>query len=124
MAATTGLATGLCRGRNLRRRGRPGRLTDGVSEGEQIVAGGFAGARIGSQADDLPAPGSREAFAVLRTQVIGVGFGEGGEGTQHGRLVGVHVGERVDRRAATCGARTTTGGSHEATVPRLRRTPD
>ena len=56
-------------------------------------------------------------------QVVGVRLGVGGQRTEHGRLVGVDVGQRHHRRPAARGAGAAAGGLHgpDATSRRGRR---
>src|SRR5207342_2946635 len=62
----------------------------------------------------LPPTGGRETLGVHLAQVVGVRLGVRRERTDDGRLVGVDIGERRDRRAAARGARTAPDGTHGA----------
>ncbi len=108
------LAAGLLRGSGPRRRGRAGGLADRVGQREQVVVGRPLGLRVGRQPEHLPAAGGGESLGVGLAQVVGVRLGVRRERAQDGRLVGVHVRQRVDRGTAARGARTATGGTHAA----------
>ena len=73
---------------------------------------------------DLPAARGAETLAVRLAEVVGVRLGVRRQRAQHGGLVGVHVGQRVDRGTATRGTRTTTCWIHAGdATPRADRRP-
>ena len=90
-----------------------GRLADGVGEGQQVVGRGPGCRRVGCQPEHLPPARRGESFAVWVTQVIGVRLGVRRQGSEDCGLIGVDVGQRVDRWAATGTTRTATGRTHE-----------
>lgn len=83
------------------RNGRPGRLSDGVGQGDQVVGGGRGRGEIAVVTNQIPASGGGEAAGVGLAQVVGVRLGERGEGADDGRRVVVDVGESGDRLSGT-----------------------
>jgi hypothetical protein len=57
---------------------------------------------------------------VRFAEVVRVGFGEGGEGSDHGRGVAVDVGQRGDRLSGTAVAGAAPWGPHGGTLSPLR----
>src|SRR5918996_1649848 len=101
-----------------------GGLAHRVGEREQVVTARPDARRIRSEPDDLPAPWRHESLGMLRTQVVAVWFGVGGQWPEDRGRVCVHVGERRDRRTAARRPGAATPGAHDpnvsATRPRLR----
>lgn len=68
------------------RRRLPGRLrrrlSDGVSEGKEVIRSGLGWCGGHREAKDFPAPGHRQGPGVLAAQVIAVRFGVGGQGSE------------------------------------------
>ena len=94
----------------------PSRLTHRVGQREQVVRAGAGVHELAGQPDDVPASWRGQPLGVGRAQVVGVGFGVGGQRAQHGGLVGVDVGQGRDGTATTRGAGTTTRQAHDGTV--------
>jgi hypothetical protein len=84
-----------------RRRGRAGRLTDGVGQGDQVVGGGRGWGEIAVVPHEFPASGGGEAAGVRLAEVVRVGFGEGCQGPDNRRGVAVDVGQRGDSLSGT-----------------------
>src|SRR5918996_1449529 len=99
---------------------RAGGLAYRVGEREQVVTARPDARRIRSEPDDLPAPWRHESLGVLRAQVVTVRFGVGGQRPEDRRRVGVHVGERRDRRTAARRPGTATPGAHDPNVSATR----
>ena len=83
-----------------RRRGA-GRFADGVGQGDQVVGRRGRRREVAVVADQLPASGGGEAAGVRFTQVVRVGFGEGGQRADDSRGVAVYVGQRGNRLSGT-----------------------
>jgi len=79
----------------------PGRLADGVGQGDQVVGGGRGWGEIAVVAHQVPASGGGEAAGVGFAQVVGVGLGERREGADDGGRVAVDVGQSGDRLSGT-----------------------
>src|SRR5882757_85675 len=92
---------------------RTGRLAYRVGKRFQVVTGGAGGSGRVGEPDNLPAARRGEARGVLRTQVVAVGFGVGGERAEDRGRVGVDVRQRRDGGAAAGGARTATYRAHD-----------
>ena len=94
-----------------RRRGRAASRTASARASRSSPLGPGDGG-VGGQPQDLPAAGGGEPLAVQLAQVVGVRLGVRRERAEDGGLVGVDVGQRVDRGATAGGARTATGEAH------------
>jgi len=81
--------------------GRSGCLPDRLSQGDQIVGGGWGCFELTLVADEFPATGRGETEGMSFTQVVGVRFGVGGEGADHSRGVRIHIGQGGDSGLGT-----------------------
>src|SRR5690606_14769018 len=88
-----------------------GRLAHRVGQRLQVVAARPAGA-VGGQPDDLPAARGGAPLGVHRAQVVAVRLDIGRERTEHGRGVGVDIGEREDCWLSARGSRAASDNAH------------
>ena len=70
-----------------------GKVRHGIGQREKVVVGRGRCGKVGRQPQDVPAARGGQSFGVLGTQVIGMRFGISGQRSEHGRLVGIDVGQ-------------------------------
>ena len=88
-----------------------------IGQRQQVIVAGATGIRVRCESKDLPPPRSAQTLCVLVAQVVAVGLGKRRQRAEHGRLIGVDVGEGGRRVACAGGARASAGGTHSATLP-------
>ena len=97
---------------------RTGGLAHGVGQGLEVVAAGPQRIRVGLQPDDLPATRDGHPLAVDLAEVVAVGLGVGGQGTQDRGRIRVDVRQRRDSRPRTRRLRATTNWAHRGNLLR------
>lgn len=89
-------------GRLWLRRARRG-ITDGVGEGQEVVRAGLLWGGRHSQPQNFPTARNGQRARMLFTEVVAVRLGVGGQWTEHGRGVRIHVRQGGYRRLAAGG---------------------
>lgn len=87
-------------GGRLRLRGEGGGVADGVGKGQQVVGTRLLRGGRHGQPQYFPAAGNCQRISVLLAEVVAVRFGVGGQRTQDGGGVGIHVRQGGYRRLA------------------------
>src|SRR5215213_4761088 len=86
----------------------PGRLTDGVGQGEQVVTGRADVVEVDLVPDDLPTARHGQPLGVELAQVVAVRLGERRQRADNGRRLRVHVGQSRRCRLRAAAARAAT----------------
>jgi hypothetical protein len=87
-------SAGHATGRLLAPRRWPSGLADGLGQRDEVVGGGRWGLELALVPDEIPAAGRGEPAGMTLAQIVGMGFGKGGEGTHHRRGVHIDIGQR------------------------------
>lgn len=70
------------------------RLADRISQRKEVIAVRLGRTGRKCQPENLPPTGNRQPLCVRGAQVIAVRLCVRGKGTEYGRGIGIHIGER------------------------------
>jgi hypothetical protein len=102
-------------GGRLRLWGEGGGVADGIGKRQQVIGSWLLRSGRHGQAQHFPSAGHRQGIGVLLAEVVAVRLGVGGQRTQDGGGVRVHVRQGGYRRLAAGRPRTLTDSSHDIT---------